>query len=269
MFSRGVSVSYRRVFPASLIRPIYQKAAFLDFSLRQFSPSLSKAAISSCMMAHTSTAGKAFNVDASKAFVKNGTSDIVLSPAMKLAKLRQLMQENSVDGYIVYSADAHSSEYCNTHDERRAFISEFTGSAGTAVITLDKALLWTDGRYFQQAEKQLDPDLWKLMKGGLESTPTISRYIRECKQIHRLGLDMYTTSIADFQKLEKELKDDVLLHPIAQNLVDIVWGKNQPSVPENPVFTVPLKYTGMETTSKLKQIRAELKKKRVQAVLLS
>ncbi|KAF8820006.1 creatinase domain-containing protein [Cardiosporidium cionae] len=266
VFVRGFSVSYRS---AILIAPAYQKAQFLNVLPRYFSPPSSRAPHLSLVMALASSGRNTSNVVTPIAPAKNGVANGVLTPAQKLAGLRRLMQENTIDGYIVYSADAHNSEYCRTHDERRAFISEFTGSAGIAVITMNEALLWTDGRYFQQADKELDPDLWKLMKGGLETTPTISRYIRECKQVHRLGLDMYTTSVADFQKLEKELKDEVILVPLEQNLVDSIWGKNQPSVPESTVFTVPLKYTGMEVHSKLQNIREELLRKRVQAVLLS
>lgn len=89
----------------------------------------------------------------------------------RLAELRALMKEHKVDVYIVPSEDSHYSEYIAPCDARRAYISGFSGSAGTAVITLDKAALATDGRYFNQASKQLDGN-WKLLKQGLEDVPT-------------------------------------------------------------------------------------------------
>src|ERR1700744_1227657 len=89
----------------------------------------------------------------------------------RLAQLRELMREHKLDVYIVPSEDSHQSEYIAPCDARRAYISGFTGSAGTAVITLEKAALATDGRYFNQASKQLD-DNWHLLKQGLEDVPT-------------------------------------------------------------------------------------------------
>src|ERR1700712_5647966 len=89
----------------------------------------------------------------------------------RLAQLRDLMREHKVDVYIVPSEDSHQSEYIAPCDARRAYISGFSGSAGTAVITLEKAALATDGRYFNQASKQLD-DNWHLLKQGMEDVPT-------------------------------------------------------------------------------------------------
>ena len=89
----------------------------------------------------------------------------------RLSQLRELMREHKLDVYIVPSEDSHQSEYIAPCDARRAYISGFTGSAGTAVITLEKAALATDGRYFNQASKQLD-DNWHLLKQGLEDVPT-------------------------------------------------------------------------------------------------
>lgn len=98
-----------------------------------------------------------------------------------LADLRRLMNNlpstgGSIAAYIVPSDDAHQSEYISDHDERRRFISGFDGSAGTAVVTQTEALLWTDGRYYQQAEQQIDNN-WTLMKDGLPATPTIGAWL--------------------------------------------------------------------------------------------
>lgn len=98
-----------------------------------------------------------------------------------LNDLRALMRQlpnngGSINAYIIPSDDSHQSEYICSTDARRSFISGFDGSAGTAIVTLNEALLWTDGRYFQQAEQQLDEN-WTLMKDGLTTTPTMSNWL--------------------------------------------------------------------------------------------
>jgi Xaa-Pro aminopeptidase len=89
----------------------------------------------------------------------------------RLAQLRELMKNEKIDVYIVPSEDSHQSEYIAPCDARREYISGFSGSAGTAVVTLERAALATDGRYFNQASKQLDAN-WTLLKQGLEDVPT-------------------------------------------------------------------------------------------------
>jgi Xaa-Pro aminopeptidase len=99
-----------------------------------------------------------------------------------LSKLRVLMRESrltprGLDAYIIPSSDAHGSEYLAAVDRRRAFITGFTGSSGTAVVTQNVALLWTDGRYFLQASEELDPASWTLMRDGLADTPSIDDWL--------------------------------------------------------------------------------------------
>lgn len=98
-----------------------------------------------------------------------------------LSQLRALMKETSfvpqpLNAYIVPSSDAHNSEYLSECDSRRAFISGFTGSAGTAIVTKDKALMWTDGRYYLQATQQMDNN-WTLMKDGMPTTPSQGKHV--------------------------------------------------------------------------------------------
>lgn len=92
-----------------------------------------------------------------------------------LSDLRALMRQLPVDAYIIPSDDRHQSEYISPADERRSFVSGFDGSAGTVLVTQKDALLWTDGRYYQQAEKQLDEN-WTLMKDGLPTTPNLATW---------------------------------------------------------------------------------------------
>mmetsp|Transcript_13542 Transcript_13542/g.33407 ORF Transcript_13542/g.33407 Transcript_13542/m.33407 type:complete len:112 (+) Transcript_13542:54-389(+) len=100
-----------------------------------------------------------------------------MTPAEKVAALRALMVEANVHAYVVPTADAHQSEYVPDFAKRRAFLTNFTGSAGTAVVTATRALLWTDGRYFLQAGEQLDGDVWTLMKDRLPDTPSIEAWL--------------------------------------------------------------------------------------------
>ena len=96
----------------------------------------------------------------------------------RIAKLRELMKANGIDAYVVPTSDFHQSEYVGEHFKARKFITGFTGSAGTAVITLDEARLWTDGRYFTQAAKQLEGSGVELMRMAEPGVPTINEYLK-------------------------------------------------------------------------------------------
>ncbi|KAK7047847.1 hypothetical protein VNI00_006175 [Paramarasmius palmivorus] len=175
----------------------------------------------------------------------------------RLTKLRELMQkqENNVNAYIVPSEDQHGSEYIAECDERRAFISGFDGSAGFAVITLNEALMFTDGRYFLQAGQQLDEN-WKLMKQGLPDVPTWQEYLTShLSENSRIGLDPTLITYADSTSLTKSLKPrNSTLVSISENLVDQVWGSERPGRPTNPIFHLDLKYSGEAHTSKLDRV---------------
>ena len=159
-----------------------------------------------------------------------------LDPAAKLAKLRELMAaaDGGVDAYIVPSEDPHMSEYPPDCHARREFISNFTGSAGTAVITRDAALLWTDGRYFLQAEKQLSPD-WTLMRMGTDGCPDIPDWLAANVPVGgRVGIDPFLLTVDGARKLEKQLASEgrTLLPLTGDNLVDCVWGDARPQEPQ-------------------------------------
>lgn len=132
------------------------------------------------------------------------TTDILL----KIRKLLRNPPSNSnlsLAAYIITSDDAHQSEYICEHDDRRAYVSGFDGSAGTAVITVDKALLWTDGRYYQQALKQLDKN-WCLMKDGLPMTPSVGSWLAEnIPKGSAVGVDPKLLSYRAWKPIEKDL----------------------------------------------------------------
>ncbi|KAJ4304019.1 hypothetical protein N0V88_001624 [Collariella sp. IMI 366227] len=174
----------------------------------------------------------------------------------RLAALRSLMKENGVDVYVVPSEDSHASEYIADCDARRAFISGFTGSAGTAVVTHDKAALATDGRYFNQAAKQLDNN-WHLLKTGMPEVPTWQDWAAE--------------EATGGKTLDETVKKSggAGLKAVSENLVDSVWGHDKPARPNNSIMLLPEKRSGKDTASKLVDLRKELEKKKAAGFVLS
>ncbi|KAK4143875.1 peptidase M24, structural domain-containing protein [Dichotomopilus funicola] len=189
----------------------------------------------------------------------------------RLATLRSLMKETGVDIYVVPSEDSHASEYTAPCDNRRPFISGFTGSAGTAVVTLDKAALATDGRYFNQATQQLD-DNWHLLKTGLQDVPTWQEWAAdESAGGKTVGIDPALVSSSVAEKLDESIKKKggAGLKAVSENLVDAVWGQAQPARSSNTVKLLHQKYAGKNTATKLTELRKELEKKKAAAFVVS
>ncbi|KZV99641.1 putative aminopeptidase P, cytoplasmic [Exidia glandulosa HHB12029] len=199
------------------------------------------------------------------------TTSQAVNTSARLTKLRELMRapEHNVGAVVVPSEDQHASEYLADCDARRAFISGFDGSAGCAVVTHNEALMFTDGRYFLQASKQLDSN-WTLMKVGLKDVPTWQEYLaKHLAEDTRIGVDPTLLSIADADDLEKTLKDRrSTLVPLSKNLVDEVW-TDRPARPTNPVFALDIRYTGKSSADKLADLRAYLKEKKYSAHVVS
>ncbi|KAI0062687.1 Creatinase/aminopeptidase [Artomyces pyxidatus] len=181
----------------------------------------------------------------------------------RLAALRKLMTEKAVDAYIVPSEDQHSSEYPAQCDERRAFITGFNGSAGTAIVTKDKAYLFTDGRYFLQAEQQLDQN-WTLMRQGMTNVPTWQEFTKKLPKTDRVGIDPELITASDL----KSFPDTNFSYTDA-NLVDTIWGADRPPRPKNTVFPLDQKYAGVSPADKLSKVREELKKKDASAMVVT
>lgn len=172
---------------------------------------------------------------------------------------------------VVPSEDSHSSEYIAPCDARREFISGFSGSAGCAVITHQKAALATDGRYFNQAAKQLDNN-WTLLKQGLQDVPTWQEWSAvEAAGGKTVGVDptLITSSTADKLIVDITKKGGSQLAAVHENLVDIVWAKARPARPNEPVKLLPLKYAGKDTKAKLAGLRKELAKKDLACFVVS
>lgn len=195
-----------------------------------------------------------------------------LSTSEKLEKIRRLMKEHSIAVYLVPSEDEHQSEETALSDKRREFLSGFTGSAGICVVTLDdpstlegEAALSTDGRYFLQAEKQLDLKYWRLLKQGAAGYPSWQKFAIEkaakSKVSNVISCDPKFLSLAWGEYFEQNLKSaGALFKPLAgTNLVDIVWGSEKPPRTMDPVYHLPLEYSGERTEAKLGRVRDHLK----------
>ncbi|KAF5463412.1 hypothetical protein F2P56_019329 [Juglans regia] len=197
----------------------------------------------------------------------------VSQPDEKLRKLRDLFSIPGVniDAYIIPSQDAHQSEFIAECYMRRAYISGFTGSAGTAVVTKDKAALWTDGRYFLQAEKQLSSS-WILMRSGNLGVPTTSEWLNDVLTAgSRVGIDPFLFSSDAAEELKEAIakENHELVYLYDLNLVDEIWGESRPKPPNKPIRMHDLKYAGLDVASKLSLLRSELVDAGSSAIVIS
>lgn len=190
----------------------------------------------------------------------------------RLAALREVMRRESIDAFIFPSTDPHNGEYVPAHWKGRKWISGFEGSAGTAVVTMDKAALWTDSRYFIAAEEQLQGTEFKLMKERVEGTPTISQWLgMSLAHINGavVGLDGYVNAANEVRGLAEELHRQGGI-TIRTNFdpLDIIW-KDRPEIPLNTVVQHPLEYSGETAESKLQRIRTAVKRSGAEALLVT
>lgn len=178
----------------------------------------------------------------------------------RVDSLRQLMKQNKMDAYIVPSFDAHQSEYVAKHWRCREWISGFTGSAGTAVITQNDAGLWADGRYYIQAEKQLQGSGIRLFKMAAPGVPTYTEWLSDTlKEKNCVGFDGNVFSINMVRKMQKAFKAKEISLKIGQDLINQLW-HDRPSIPKEPIFTFDVKYAGKLRTEKLNEVRDEMEK---------
>lgn len=189
----------------------------------------------------------------------------------RLAELRFLMKARNIDVYVVPTEDAHASEYIAPCDARREYICGFSGSAGTAIVTLESAALATDGRYFSQAATQLDKN-WELLKQGQPDVPTWQGWtVSHVAGGKTVGVDPSLLSSSQARDLGEKIKENggKELVAVSENLVDLVWGRHRPARPSNPVVFLEQQYTGKDTQTKLKELRAELEKQKLSAFVVS
>ena len=188
----------------------------------------------------------------------------------RMEALRSLMKKNKIKAYLVPSTDPHQSEYLPVMWERRKWLSGFTGSAGDLTITLKKAGLWTDSRYFLQAEQQLQGSGIDLFKIGIPGVPTIPQWLKkELKAEDKVGFDPRLFSYNETQKLKSFLKEwRIKLTPIEKNLIDNIW-QDQPPFPKNQIKPHPKKYAGRSIEEKLEMLRQQMKEEKVKAHILT
>lgn len=187
--------------------------------------------------------------------------------AERLSRLRALMQQKGAGAYYVPTADFHLSEYVNPYFKSRQYLTGFTGSAGTLVVTMDEAALWVDGRYFIQAEEQLSGTPVKLMKMGEEGIPSVLEYLSKLPEGAVIGLDGRTVSAAMALRMEKTLSTrNITLEP-DMDLVGDIW-PDRPPLPNAPVYVLGVDSVGVSAADKIADIRRVLVEKDADAHVL-
>ena len=188
----------------------------------------------------------------------------------RIEDLRELMRREHLAACIFPSTDPHQGEYIPDHWKGREFISGFNGSAGTAVVTLHSAALWTDSRYFIAAAEQLKGTEYQLMKLKIEGTPTIAEWLgRECGAGAEVCIDGWCSSASAVRELIADLRHEGGI-TVRTNLdpLRLIW-RNRPVIPENPVEIYPLKYAGEPAREKMTRIREALRQLHADGMLMA
>ena len=187
----------------------------------------------------------------------------------RIENIRDLMKEKNIYAYIVPSSDYHQSEYVGDYFKSREFMSGFTGSAGTLIISMDEAGLWTDGRYFIQAEIELKDSGIKLFKMGEEGVPTIEEYLLEkLPKNSTLGFDGRVMSVKEGQSLANKLAFKGINIEYKYDLVNDIW-EDRCSLPTEKAFLLGVEYSGEGFSDKLSRIRAVMKEKKATTHILA
>ncbi len=187
----------------------------------------------------------------------------------RIEDLRQWMAQQQVEAFIIPSTDPHLSEYVAPHWQSREWISGFTGSAGTVVVTRSEAGLWTDSRYFLQAANQLQGTDIELYKEMLPETPSIAEFLCQHLQAgEAVGIDGSVFSMQEAFRLEKELNEKQIRLRSLPDPMESIWS-DRPALPQVPAYIYETKYAGKTCTEKLKSIREEMKRQEVDTLLVS
>lgn len=179
------------------------------------------------------------------------------SPDEKIQALRDLMKKHDLSAYIIPTSDPHNSEYVPERFKTRKWLSGFTGSAGTVVVTLEEAGLWTDGRYYIQAEKELEGTEIELFKMGKEEVPSYKEWLGdEIDESENIGFNGKLLTIDEVRDLEDELSEGVELKTDI-DLVDEIWD-DRPEIPKNDIFLHDVEFAGKSREEKIEDIREEM-----------
>ncbi len=187
----------------------------------------------------------------------------------RINRLRQLMEQKGIDAYLVPTADFHESEYVGEYFKCRKFITGFTGSAGTAVITKEEACLWTDGRYFVQAAKELEGTGVNLQKMGQEGVPTVEEYLKKSlPENGTLGFDGRVVNYQMGRSLEEFLQDKNISVSWEEDLIGQVW-EERPSLSAEKVWILKEEYAGRSAAEKIEDLREVMRKERATVHILT
>ena len=177
-----------------------------------------------------------------------------------LNNLREVMKKENVDYYIIPSGDSHQSEYVPEYYKGRAYVSGFTGSAGTLLVGIEESYLWTDGRYFIQAEKELNGSGIKLMKMNIPGYPSLIEWIKNnVKEGKTLAFDGSTISTNEYKNYQELSKKNGFNIKMDRDLLNEIWS-NRPELSKEKIFIHDTKYCGRCTSEKLQEVRDEMKK---------
>ena len=187
----------------------------------------------------------------------------------RIEQLRKLMKEKNIDAYVIPSADSHQSEYPTEHFKSRAWVSGFTGSAGTVAVTMSRAVLFTDGRYFLQAEEQLEGTDVELFKMGESGVPTLEEFLKEqLNEEETLGFDGKLFSNLEVDKIKSALNSKNISLSTEFDLIDELW-TDRPELPSGEIFVHNIEFAGKSISEKLELIRTEMDEKGADYYLLS
>jgi Xaa-Pro aminopeptidase len=192
----------------------------------------------------------------------------------KLQGLRIELADNNLFAYVIFSQDEHQSEYVQLYDERRAWITGFLGSAGTAVVTRNNAALWTDGRYWTQAEDELDCKNWFLMRSGQSGVPSITDWllsqVNATPPYNLVGIATQFASSSWWSSVNSALNTRNASLVEVEELVDLIWvPPDRPSAPANPVFVHEIQYTGISWEEKVRIIAGLIQAKKANAYIVT
>ena len=200
---------------------------------------------------------------------KRNTSDMSDSIIERVEALRKYLQKNGLNAFIFPSTDPHQGEYVPEHWMTRQWISGFDGSAGTAVVTLSNAALWTDSRYFIAAEEQLKGTPFQLMKDGLAETPSIAEWL--CNQLaegETVGIDGNVFTTTEIEEMESAFAKAGIKFRTDLDPAETLW-TNRPPIPKNKVEIQPLEFAGESAESKIERVRQALREQKAEGLVIS
>lgn len=187
----------------------------------------------------------------------------------RIEALRSYMRQKGIAAFITPSTDPHSGEYVPAHWESRKWISGFTGSAGTVVITAGQGGLWTDSRYFLQATEQLQGSGLTLFKDRLPETPNIPEWLGQVLNAgDKVGIDGWVTTAAEALELKTALAKNNLELVTVEDPYETLW-QDRPTIPMEKPFILPLSYCGIDSISKIEEIRRQIHENQADGILIS